>query len=178
MIAAQSEAAVVWSWEFTSPEISTGLNGVVHLEIQVFNHSTSDSPMEFGSFYLSDGSWGNNSATFSNAYDEIIFVANLRAGYGFNHPIDPGQSLTFIAAELVPFSLVGGESIYIDPVFYVGGSDGFLPGQLSSNGIQVNVASVPLPSAAGLFFCALIGLRHITSKGCGALCSRSFERYV
>lgn len=165
IISLPADAAILWYWDFQLSVLNAGVTDTVLLEIKVTNDTASDSAIESGSFYLGDGSWGNNAATFFNSDNDLIYIANIPPAGAIPTPLMSGESITFIAAELIPFNLEGGESIVINPLFYVLDSNGFLPGQLSSGGIQVNVASIPLPGAAGLFAISLLSLMQITRKG-------------
>jgi hypothetical protein len=163
-----SNAAIVWNWEFETSSLTVGTDERISLNINLTNDNSSDSSLFVAGFNLGDGTWGGTpSGLIFNDENEVIAIPSIFTE-PFNAEVAPGETLQLIGGELLLMNLIGGETLTIDPLFYVKDDPafgvGYLLGQNAIQPLQINVAPVPLPAAFWLFLSGLFLVKYMTSR--------------
>lgn len=161
IMGSHSHAGLVWSWHFSSPDIELDPYTITFLDVVISNDISSDDSIIDAVINL-DSSWGGDNAgrVFDEAGD-LIFMPVRKSIYAPGTVIQPGQSVSFRAVDLLPAGYLFGtpnytsEPIFVDPLLTVI-SQNQPQLHLGTSVSGLTIAVVPLQSSALLFLSALI----------------------
>ena len=158
-ISFQSDAALIWEWEYSENDLYVDVGDVIEIDVVVRNSVASTENLAI-TVQTNDGSWGD----LVSGPDYVVVVL----APDFGPYIEPGQSVEYTMAQLVPRSTASnhGDIFLINALMY-GFEYEFPPvfppptdgtGKFASEPLTVHFSAVPIPPAIALFISGIVGL--------------------
>jgi hypothetical protein len=155
-------SAVIWSWEFANPVISTSPLEDVSVFITITNHTNSTEGINATAFFSpfdDKETWGEYNGVIFNENFEFVYTPLFMGGQII---INPGESVSLQILEMYASGAAKEGDIYtLNPTLYLFVEDpdlSLLSKAKASVPLNIQISEVPLPSALFLFLPSLFFL--------------------